>query len=416
MTSSTLAKFIVLLALALGIAASVNAQTNPNYDPDADGDGCVSITDMLELLSRFGECETIAVTFTVDMSDVSTIAEEGLHLIGTWQLEAETPLETSMSDNGDGTWSLTLALEPGTYEFIFNNGVSGEGIETSSFTDCGLGWRVETFGEDNFNYFTCFNLCPGETCIPEPSWQCGDGIWYSGKTYSTVAIGNQCWFAENLATTSYSNGDPINQPTNLGEWYAIASEEGATIVSGEGAEQPCSEMPECCPYQCDECDCDCYYSDYGNPEHDPCMDQSPEYTEFIWGRFYNLVAILDARNVCPVGWHVPTFEDWMVVIDQMGGPLSAGHQMMDFDYWDFNSFYDQNEFGFSARPAGYLSPTNWGHYASGGEARWWASTGHPDQPAANPASMRIGWSNPGIFWNNDFPYPNDGKSVRCLRD
>jgi type IV pilus assembly protein PilA len=38
---------------------------------------------------------------------------------------------------------------------------------------------------------------------------CGDGVDYGGYSYSTVNIGEQCWFAENLKTTQYSNGEEI---------------------------------------------------------------------------------------------------------------------------------------------------------------------------------------------------------------
>jgi len=41
------------------------------------------------------------------------------------------------------------------------------------------------------------------------TWSCGESITYAGVDYSTVQIGDQCWFAENLRTTTYLNGDAI---------------------------------------------------------------------------------------------------------------------------------------------------------------------------------------------------------------
>ncbi|MDA0752901.1 MAG: FISUMP domain-containing protein, partial [Verrucomicrobia bacterium] len=38
---------------------------------------------------------------------------------------------------------------------------------------------------------------------------CGDPVSYHGHNYATVQIGEQCWFAENLRTELYSNGDSI---------------------------------------------------------------------------------------------------------------------------------------------------------------------------------------------------------------
>jgi len=41
------------------------------------------------------------------------------------------------------------------------------------------------------------------------TFTCGDSCIYNGDTYPTVLIGTQCWFAENLRTTLYSNGSSI---------------------------------------------------------------------------------------------------------------------------------------------------------------------------------------------------------------
>ena len=39
-----------------------------------------------------------------------------------------------------------------------------------------------------------------------------------GHTYKTVKIGNQEWFAENLKTTVYANGDEIPYSRTLESW------------------------------------------------------------------------------------------------------------------------------------------------------------------------------------------------------
>ena len=40
-------------------------------------------------------------------------------------------------------------------------------------------------------------------------WACGDPFEYQGYDYETVQIGEQCWFAENLRSESYQNGDVL---------------------------------------------------------------------------------------------------------------------------------------------------------------------------------------------------------------
>ncbi|MDA0729973.1 MAG: FISUMP domain-containing protein, partial [Bacteroidetes bacterium] len=92
-----------------------------------------------------------------------------------------------------------------------------------------------------------------------PSWSCGEAITYAGVGYSTVQIGDQCWFAENLRTTTYLNGDAIPQNLSGADWSSTLSGAMAFYVNG------------------------------------------PAY-----GGLYNWYAVADARGLCPSGWHVPT--------------------------------------------------------------------------------------------------------------
>lgn len=91
-----------------------------------------------------------------------------------------------------------------------------------------------------------------------------------GNVYNTVVIGTQEWMAENLRTTRYSNGDPIPYITNNSEWENTP----------DGA-----------------------YSFYNN---DVSLGE-------IFGPVYNGFTILDNRNVCPVGWHVPSDNEWIMM-------------------------------------------------------------------------------------------------------
>ena len=46
----------------------------------------------------------------------------------------------------------------------------------------------------------------GQTCTP---LLLAAPVAYQGYEYATVLIGDQCWFAENLRSTQYTNGDSI---------------------------------------------------------------------------------------------------------------------------------------------------------------------------------------------------------------
>ncbi len=99
------------------------------------------------------------------------------------------------------------------------------------------------------------------------NWTCGSSIGLAGKMYPTVQICGQCWFAENLSTTTYRNGDSI--PENLADEDWEATTAGATAV----------------------------------------YDNNPAMLP-VYGRLYNGWAVHDERGICPSGWHVANNEDW----------------------------------------------------------------------------------------------------------
>lgn len=115
----------------------------------------------------FGTCGPCAVpsdvTLTVDMSNVGTLAPE-VYAAGTFNGYSDQ----AMTDNGDGTYSLVLPLDPGSYFFKFKNGpdgwesvppeCQGEGSADRSFTV--LEGEIQTVA-------SCFQQC-AEVCVANP--------------------------------------------------------------------------------------------------------------------------------------------------------------------------------------------------------------------------------------------------------
>ena len=119
------------------------------------------------------------------------------------------------------------------------------------------------------NYNPVANMDDG-SCIVTG---CGNPVSYQGYDYATVQIGEQCWFAENLRSEFYENGDPIPATINDSTLYSSSSTLGAVIL------------------------------------------QANEY-----GHFYNGLAVIDERNLCPNEWHVPTDEEWAMMEIALGMP------------------------------------------------------------------------------------------------
>jgi uncharacterized protein (TIGR02145 family) len=208
--------------------------------------------------------------------------------------------------------------------------------------------------------------------------QCGgvSTVTYDGYTYDLVAIGEQCWFAENLRNTHYANGDAIPGELTDAEWSSTTS--GAQTVYGEGSSTCDDEL-------CDE---------VANLE--------------VYGRLYNWYAVDDARGVCPSGWHVPTDGEYTELTDYLGGTSVAGGQMKsspsDSPNWD-----GTNSSGFSALPGG--SRYNNGNFSSVGDvAYFWSSS-----PSGSLAWFRLLYSGGDDVSRDDYGQRN-GFAVRCVRD
>ena len=205
-----------------------------------------------------------------------------------------------------------------------------------------------------------------------------------GYNYSVVQIGDQCWFAENLRTTTYLNGDVIPAGLTDGDWSSTTS--GATAVYGED----------------DGCD---NYS----PDIDAC-DETQSLAEY--GRLYNWYAVDDVRSLCPSGWHVPTDGEWTDLenhISSQGFSGTEGTALKSTYGWS-NSGNGTDDFGFSALPGGSRYYNNGYFYNAGLGDDWWSSS-----PSGGYAWYRyFFYDNPGISRVNGSPL--DGFSVRCLRD
>jgi len=139
--------------------------------------------------------------------------------------------------------------------------------------------------------------------------------------YRTIKIGDQCWMADNLMVTHYNNGDPIPNVTDNTEWSNLDS----------GA-----------------------YCSFDNNEENVS----------IYGRLYNWYAAVDSRKVAPVGWHVPSDEEWMQLESYLGMSESVlynqnswrgtdeGGKLKDTILWVDPNTGATNESGFSALPGG----------------------------------------------------------------
>ncbi len=186
-----------------------------------------------------------------------------------------------------------------------------------------------------------------------------------GNVYHTVTIGTQVWMVENLRATHYRNGNAL---APIGD--------GLTFVFLDtGA-----------------------YTTYGDPN--------------IYGMLYNWYAATDYRDICPVGWHIPSDAEWTTLTDFLGGESIAGDKMKATSLWYAPATMATNESGFTGLPAGYLDGTNLGERTGYGlKCYWWTSTiGY----SFNPWVRGLANDYSGVNRSDAVKY--NGFSIRCIKD
>jgi uncharacterized protein (TIGR02145 family) len=217
------------------------------------------------------------------------------------------------------------------------------------------------------------------TCRMPDSGSCDDvaTVTFDGYTYNLVAIGNQCWFKENLRSDNYRNGDAI--PGNLTDDAWASTDSGAQTVYDKGASAV----------------------DRGSNE---------EANLATYGRLYNWHAVNDSRGLCPVGFHVPSDEEWTVLENVLGGSDVAGTALKslaaDSPRWD-----GSNSSGFSALLGGYRDSDYGSYDALGIYGLWWSSSQF--ETDAWDRYLTSGISNVS---RSNYHGVRSGFSVRCVRD
>jgi uncharacterized protein (TIGR02145 family) len=134
-----------------------------------------------------------------------------------------------------------------------------------------------------------------------------------GSLYPTVVIGNRTWFAKNLKTAKYRNGDNITMVVNASDWETTTS--GAIKAAGVVTNV---------------------------------------------GYLYNYAALSDTRGLCPNGWHIATTADFEDLKTAAGGGTIAGYNLKtNTSDWAYPNELNVNTVNpdslkFAALPNGYI--------------------------------------------------------------
>lgn len=180
-----------------------------------------------------------------------------------------------------------------------------------------------------------------------------------GNSFKTIQIGEQIWMAANLNVEHYRNGDPIPEVRDQNEWVNLRT--GAW----------------------------CYY------DNDPSNGKK-------YGKLYNWYAVNDSRGLAPIGWHIPTDQEYET-LNAFARKNDATAVIIENDYRGTNTT------GFSALIAG-MRDGNGDFDLFNDVSPFWSSTEH-DTETAYDVNLNL-----NSRFNIARGYKKIGLYVRCLKD
>lgn len=277
-------------------------------------------------------------------------------------------------DNGAMVTSFGICLDTVASVSITSDTFHMAPIVTSEIylTDLlpGTAYFVRAFAINSvgISYSSVFNFTTYSGGTP------GNGVVdIEGTAYRTVMISGEEWMAENLRTSHYNDGTPI-------------------MFGNEGVD----------------------WQNAGTSGVYTWMENDSTSSEVRYGKLYNGHAVI-AGNVCPIGWHVPTEQEWDNMINSQGGFSNAGSTLRfaGNEYWDY--YYSATSYdnvGFAALPGSSISLAGLYEGTDGQEGAWWSSS--YSSYFDHMPGYKITYDFNGVD-KTDYS-PNLGMSVRCVKD
>jgi len=189
-----------------------------------------------------------------------------------------------------------------------------------------------------------------------------------GNIYNVIRIGSQLWIKENLKTTKFYDGTIIPLVIDNINWQNLTK------------------------------------SGY-------CLYDNNESNKNIYGNLYNWYAVFNDR-LCPVGWHVPTENEYLILESFLDDALIAGGKLKETGtiHWLSPNTGATNETNFTALPGG-MRNINGEFKDINNKGFWWAFT---DQSNLDAWERRLEYNSEKIF--RIFTDKKIGKSVRCIKN
>jgi uncharacterized protein (TIGR02145 family) len=195
----------------------------------------------------------------------------------------------------------------------------------------------------------------------------GSGVTdVEGRHYTSFVLQDQEWMQQDLQVKSYNNGDPIPMIEEADQWEAYLKGAGGAIQKNQADE---------------------------------------------WDVVYNWYAVVDDRGLCPTGWHVPSFEEWEILVDHCGGDSYAGDHLLLVSRQSHPEPDKENAAGFAAELGGIRDYM--GEYFNVGQSGYWWSSSNVDSIRAKAVAMTKCSSGVTMQLNG---HKREGLKLRCVKN
>jgi|GEM_PF-649258 len=266
----------------------------------------------------------------------------------------------------NGKWGFLDKKGDVAIAFQFDDIISGFGVSTAIVTKGNAKFAINTGGVVSGSKT---NITTGET-ITEVQVKGTFTDKRENKTYNTIKIGEQVWMSQNLDVVKFGYGEEIPEANSKKEWDRANKDHKAAW---------------------------CYY------DNDPANGEK-------YGKLYNWWAAIDARRIAPAGWHIPSIEEWTILITTMGGFKFAGNSMKK-TVWAYGE-YPTNPSGFAAVPAGMrLSDKDATFLSATFGTGWWSRNESSPTYAKSIELSAEDNLRESIYINE-----GQGMSIRCIQD
>lgn len=211
----------------------------------------------------------------------------------------------------------------------------------------------------------------------------GDGVTdIDGNYYESVIIGNQEWMASDLKTTKFNDGTDIPYVADNDAWVALTTPGYSVYIYSDSLAEIYDSLHNWCTHVA----------------------------------LYNWYAVDDTDSgnlkICPVGWHVSTDIEWMLLAETIGGS-DKSHYLKSTTGWA-NNGNGIDIYGFSVLPGGWRSVSTPGLFDNMfNNSRFWTST-RINETKAWMRTFNTG--NTNILRNTTGYGIKYGFSVRCVKD